>query len=416
MAFALWLTCMVGPALHGEDWPGWRGPRGDGSWNGPELPDSWPKDGLRLCWRKAIGGGFAGVTVAGGRVFVMDRQTEPVECERVICLDARTGDSIWSDRYPVAYGKLDYGTGPRAAATVFDGRVYTLGAVGHVRCLDAVTGKRLWSKDMVREHRARVPEWGFAASPVIVDDLVVVHAGGEPDGCYTAFDRRDGTLVWHSQPDPAGYATPILIDAPSGRQLVCWTPLAVLGLDPFTGKRLWGVPYQATYGVSIATPIYREGIVFVSGYWEGSKAIRLGPKATDATLIWEDNRHLRGLMSQPLYRSGHVYSLDKQFGLTCFELAGGKKIWDDDNRMTPRGRNPQATMVWLNGTSRVLVLNSEGELILARFEPSGYQEQSRTRLLGPTWAHPAYAGDCVYARSDTEIVCAALLGDPPRSR
>lgn len=99
---------------------------------------------------------------------------------------------------------------------------------------------------------------------------------------------------------------------------------------------------------------------------------------------------------------------DKRHGLTCFELATGKKVWDDDNRLTPKGRNPQAMLVWPGDDDRVLALNSDGELILARLNPRGHVEESRTKIIGGTWAHPAYAGNCVYARSDTEILCGLL--------
>jgi outer membrane protein assembly factor BamB len=198
---------------------------------------------------------------------------------------------------------------------------------------------------------------------VIVGKLVVVHVGAKPEGCLLAFDRMTGELCWRGGTDPAGYCTPILIEHNGKPQLICWSPENILSFDPATGRQLWSIPYKVTYGVSIATPIFREGLVFVSGYWHGSKAIRLGERPTDAELAWEDGRELRGLMSQPLYRDGHVYSLDKDRGLTCFELKSGRKLWDDDNRLTPRGRNPQVTLVWLEGGNalgRIIALNSEG--------------------------------------------------------
>ena len=144
-------------------------------------------------------------------------------------------------------------------------------------------------------------------------------------------------------------------------------------------------------------------------------AIQLGKKPTEAKVLWQDRR-LRALMAQPLYRKGHVYLLDKRQGLICFALRTGKKRWDDSNRMTPKGRNPQASLVWLGDSDRVIVLNSDGELILARLSPRGYQEQSRTRIIGPTWAHPAYAGACVYARNDRELVCVVLMEGKGTSR
>ena len=113
-------------------------------------------------------------------------------------------------------------------------------------------------------------------------------------------------------------------------------------------------------------------------------------------------------MSQPLYRDGHVYLLDKQHGITCFELASGRKLWDDKNRLTPRGRNPHASLVWLGDSDRFIALNAEGELVQGRFRPGGYEETSRTKVIGFTWAHPAFAGEHVFARSDEELTCVRL--------
>lgn len=398
-----------------EDWPRWRGPRGDGTWHSPQLPEVWPEAGLPVRWRQPVGGGYAGVIVADDRVYVMDRQTPETEgsgreVERLLCFDAESGDRLWTHEYRVTYGDLDYGSGPRAAPTVFDGRIYTLGALGHLWCLNAETGKPLWSHDLVAEGLAKIPEWGLAASPFIWRNLVIVHPGGEPDACLVAFDRETGELVWRSGSDPAGYATPILIGRESDQQLVCWSPLQVMGIDPADGAIRWSVPYEVTYGVSIATPIYHQGLVFVSGYWEGSKTIDPASDAGEAEVVWADRRFLRGLMSQPLARDGFVYLLDKSLGLTCFDLQSGEIRWDDrQHRMTPRGRNPQATLVWTGHEDQVLILNAEGELILARLNPEGYHEQSRTPIIGPTWAHPAYAGSTVYARDDTEVVAVSLL-------
>ncbi|HVU90313.1 MAG TPA: PQQ-binding-like beta-propeller repeat protein [Pirellulales bacterium] len=391
-----------------EDWPRWRGPRGDGTWHAPPLPEVWPADGLKTVWRQPIGGGYAGVSVADGRVLIMDRQREPVEVERVLAFDAATGRQLWKHEYPVEYGKLDYGNGPRAAPTIHEGRVYTLGALGHVLCLDAATGKSLWSHDCVAEMQAKIPDWGLSASPVVWKNLVIVHVG-VPGGSFVAFDRATGKEVWRASNDPAGYATPIIVNRSHGPQLVGWTPENVVGITLDSGHVDWQIPYKVTYGVSIATPIVRDDLVFVTGYWEGSKMVRLGQGPADAELAWEDTKQLRGLMSQPLERNGFVYSLDKQLGVTCFEMATGKKLWDDGNRLTPRGRNPQVTMVWLGDSDRTISLNAEGELVLARFTPQGYEEQSRTKIIGPTWAHPAYAGRHVFARDDAELVCVELI-------
>lgn len=422
-------TLLTAGAVAAEDWPRWRGPRGDGTWNAPQLPDRWPAGGPKTVWRQPVGGGYAGISVADGKVYTLDlcdpirptKGDEPDGTERVLCYDAATGKPLWSHRYPVRYGDLGgYANGPRSTPTVHDGKLYTLGAVGHLLCLDAVTGQVLWAKDTVKECGARVPMWGFAASPVIDGERVIVHVGAKPNGSVIAFDRRTGKEVWRSLTDDAGYCTPVLIEPESGRQLVVWTPENIHGLDPGTGKRLWSIPHKETYGVSIATPIYRDGILFVTGYWEGSKAIRLGEKPTDAELVWQDRKQLRGLMAQPLYRGGHVYTIDKGYGLTCIELKTGKKLWDDENRLTPRGRNPHASIVWLGDSDRILALNSVGELVLARLTPEGYDELSRAKGLGGrVWGHPAFVGRHMFAKTDGaeawrkagphELVCVELV-------
>jgi len=415
---------------HAEDWPRWRGPRADGTWNAPKLPEAFPEKGLETVWTQPIGGGYAGITTAEGRVFTMDleepivprKDGQPDGVERVRCFDHKTGKPLWSHGYPVKYGGLGgYNNGPRASSVFRDGKLYTLGAVGHFFCFDASSGKVHWSKDMVKEHKARVPEWGFAASPVIDGDNVLIHTGAEPDGSLIAFHRETGKEIWRSLPDPTGYCTPLIIEPKSGKQIVMWTPLNVRGLDAANGKLLWTVPYKVTYGVSIASPIFQENLVYVTGYWEGSKTIRLGEKPSDFELIHEEKREQRGLMAQPLYRDGYVYSFDRQLGLTCFELKTGKKIWDDENKLTPKARNPHASIVWIGDGDRILAVNAEGELVSARLNPKGYQELGRTKIIdGRVWGHPAFSGHDVIVRSDGgekygkgpfEIRCVRLVKD-----
>ena len=399
-------------SVGGESWPRWRGRRGDGTWNGPPFPARWPVGGLKSLWRKPIGGGHSGIVAAAGRVYTLEKLKEPADTERVICLDAASGERLWSHRYAAPYKGLSYGNGPRATPAIVADRLYTLGAVGHLFCFDSTTGKVVWSRDLVKQHGSKTPLWGFSSSPIVVDDLLIVHAGGTPDGCFLGLDRHTGKEKWRSLGDPLGYSTPLVIEQSGRRQLVCWTPSHVRGLDAKTGEAAWSHEYKVHNGVSISMPIYHRGIVLVSNYWEGVQALQLNSDLSGAKLAWEDRRNLRSLMSQPLCRGEHGYLLDKRHGLTCFELATGKKVWDDGNRMTPKGRNPQATMVWLGQSDRAVVLNSDGELLLVRLTPAGYQEISRARVIGPTWAHPAYAWGCVYVRNDDTIACIEVVPAP----
>ena len=398
------LSLVAQSAMRAEDWPQWRGVRGDGSWNAPALPMKWPEGGPPVVWESPIGAGYSGIAVVGQNVYTMDRPKEPADHERVVCLDLTTGKQRWQHVYPAAYGKLDYGKGPRTTPTVHAGRVYSIGAVGHVTCLDANDGRLIWKKDLVGDFKTNLATWGFSGSVVIHGDLAIVHAGA-PGACYIAFDKATGDERWRGGADPLGYGTPVLVKRNDHTQLIGWTPENIVSLDADTGRENWRHPYKVTYGVSIATPIVRDDIVLVCGYWEGSKAIKLGARPADSQLLWEENKWLRGLMSQPLYRDGHVYLLDKQHGLVCFKLQTGEMVWTDKNQLTPRDRNPQANLVWLGDTDRVIALNASGELILARLSPTGYEEHSRAKIIGETWAHPAFAASFALARDDNRIVC-----------
>ena len=295
-----------------------------------ENPPKWPETGLKTVWKQPVGSGYAGITVADGRLYTLDLESptakkveagKPDGTERVLCFDAATGKPLWSHRYPVRYGNLGgYANGPRTSPTVHDGKVYALGAVGHLFCFDAKSGDTVWQHDTVEKFGAKVPEWGFAGSPVIDGDNLIVHLGAKDGGCVIALDRKTGREIWRALNDPPGYCTPVVIHPKSGKQVVIWTPKNVHGIEATTGKPLWSVPYVVTYGVSITPPVFYDGIVFVTGYWEGSKAIELGEKPTDAKVIWTEAKTLRGLMAQPLYRDKHIYTMDRGFGLTGIEL------------------------------------------------------------------------------------------------
>ena len=418
VSLALLLAALSASA---EDWPRWRGPRSDGTWNAPKIPEQWPAAGLKPVWKQPLAPGYSGISVSAGRVYTMDRpwadaeMKTPADAERIVCLHAASGAPLWEHRYDASYTKIDYPKGPRCTPTVHDERVYALGAAGHLHCLDADTGEVLWRHDLVAEAKAQIPMWGLAASPVIEKDLVIVHAGLADGGCYSAYDRRTGEEVWRSGDDPAGYGTPIVVDHAGIRLMIGWNPEHIVGINAANGKLLWKVPYKVTYGVSMATPIFHEGIVLVCGYWEGSKAIKLGKKPEQADLLWEENRFLRGVMDQPLYRDGIGYLLDKQHGIVAFRYVTGEKLWTDNNQLHPRDRNPQVSMVWLGDGDRAIALNARGELILIRLTPEKLIEQSRTKIIGHTWAHPAYAGEYVYARDDEQIVCVRLTNQQDAS-
>lgn len=383
-----------------EDWPRWRGPNADGGWNPKDIPvDIARKEPVRL-WKKELSAGFGGVTTSSGRVYVMDRLKTPKEIERILCFDAESGTNIWQHTWEVSYGSMEYGTGPRSSVNITDGKAYALGATGVALCLDAGTGQVMWLVDTVKTFGAEIPKWGFAASPVIDGDRVLLHVGAKA-GSVIALDKTSGKEVWRGGPDPAGYCTPEIISHAGKRQLIAWGPEHVQSLDPESGQVNWLFPYKITYGVSIAQPFYQDGILLVSGYWHGAKALQLGKRAT---LLWENQTEMCGLMSAPLYKDGVVYMLDKTRGLQAFELKTGKILWSDDNSLTPKESNPQMSLVWMQeSTNLAALLNASGELVYVTLKPEKREELARWQIIGKTWAHPAFEGKRVFARSDKEL-------------
>jgi outer membrane protein assembly factor BamB len=398
---------LSGPGNAGAaDWPQWRGTGRDNFWPEKRLPDRLPEK-LVPRWKQPIGGGYGGIAVAGGRVFVLDRQTEPREVERVLCLDESNGKKLWSHDHAVHYGKMEFGNGPRSTPTVHRGKVYALGALGQLHCLDARTGKVLWSCDTVSEFKGRVPTWGHACSPLIDGKQVIVQVGGRPGACLVALDVDSGKEIWRSLADRPGYSSPVIIHTGKRRQLVYFTPEHVVGLEPATGKLLWSVPFEGIrHDVSISDVVCADGVLLASNYWSGSKAIQLDERGSSPKVVWE-GKALSLLMSTPLVRGKHVYALDRFRGLKCIEMRTGKVAWDSQH-VTPRDTNPQASLAWVD-EERALILNTPGELLLVKLTPVGLEKRGKVSIIGKTWAHPGFGDGCIFARSDSEIVCVPLV-------
>lgn len=401
------LIVVIAAAACGADWPQWRGPGRDGVWPEKNFPARLPAD-AKPKWRTPIGGGYSGIAVVAGKAYTLDYQRKPREIERVLCLEAATGKPLWTHSYEVAYEKMDYGNGPRCTPTVRDGKVYTLGAHGHLFCLDASSGKVLWQHDCVKEFKGRVPTWGYSCSPFVDEDRVLVQIGGLPDAGMVAFHADTGKEVWRSLGDRPGYSSPISIAGKGWRQIAYFTPQALVGLEPKTGKELWRLPVEEeiSYDVAIADVIYHDGVLLTSDYWTGCRAVRLDENGRNPKLLWK-GKQVSLLMSTPLWRDGHIYALDRSRGLKCIELATGKVKWDGAD-VAARGQNPQAALVWID--ERVLIFNEKCQLILARLTTNKYEEIGRLTILDKfVWAHPAFADGCLYFRDDTEIVCVPIV-------
>jgi outer membrane protein assembly factor BamB len=416
------LGVLVSPSI-ADDWPQWRGPNRDGVWTETGLVEHFESPVLAIRWRAPVTGGYNGPTVAGGRVFVMDRVTRPSQQERIHCFDAATGQELWSYAYECPYQSVQYGSGPRAAVTIADGRAYSLGTMGHLHCLDAASGSVLWSHDCRKDCGAKVPVWGIAAAPLVEGDLVIVQIGGRDNACLVAFDKADGRERWRALNDPPSYSAPIVIEQAGRRVLVCITGARVVGLDPTTGRLYWEHPFPPVQMViTIATPVFDGKHLVVTSFFDGMLVLDVSQDKLAVERLWHrrgrnerDTDALHCCISTPIVLGDYIYGVDSYGELRCLDLKTGDRLWEDLTAV-PKARWANIHIV-RNG-DKVWMFNERGELIIARLAPDGFHEISRAKLIDPTeeqldernvcWSHPAFANKCVYARNGRELVCADL--------
>jgi outer membrane protein assembly factor BamB len=427
-----WLSGMVSVAILGavaaparaDDWPQYRGPKRDGVWREQGIVERFSGPQLPIKWRVTVSNGYSSPTVADGRVFVTDRVTEPKSQERVHCFAAADGKPLWSHVYDANYGGVQVPNGPRASVTVDEGRAYSLGTVGHLFCFEAATGKVLWGRDLQKEYRIRMPDWGIAAAPLVEKELLILHVGGEDGACFVALDKKTGQERWKALNDRPSYSPPVLIEQADQRVLVCWTAERLAGLDPMTGKLHWEYPFPSKMNIDqVVMPVVSGDLLYVSAVYEGSLMLRLAKDRLAVEQVWERNlqtpRETDGiqiLMANPLLFEGHVFGINYFGELRCLDALTGKRVWENTTIM-PRAN--WATAHLIRHGSRTWLFNEKGQLIIANVSPKGYEEISRTQLIRPTmgqlnqrggvcWSHPAFANQHVFVRNDEELVCASL--------
>lgn len=407
-----------------EDWPQWRGARRDGVWRETGILEKFETDRIPLRWSIAVGGGYSGPTVAGGRVFVMDRPKDGTE--RILCVDWKTGATLWEISYEASYEGFTYTAGPRASVTVHDGRAYALGAAGHLHCAEAASGKLLWKRDLRKEYRIRMPLWGIAAHPIIEGDHLITQIGGEGDACVVALDRKSGEERWKAFSDEASYSPPIAIDHGGRRVIVMALGFRLVAFSPADGKLLWDhAQPKSSWPISIPAPAVQGDLLFFSAAHSGSVLFRLLPDKPAPEVVWENGGRKRSpdvltpVIPDPILMNGLVAGVQTDGDLRCLDLKTGKRLWETTAVM-PKAWHATMHLVRAGETGdRAWIFSEQGNLILARLTADGYTELTRATLIDPTleqgprgravtWAHPAYAYRHVFARSDRKLVCADL--------
>lgn len=414
-----------------DDWRQWRGDNRDGRWNETGIVQGFTTDSLKVLWSQEIDAGYCGPTVADGRVFVMDRQARPEQKERVLCFDSATGEPLWTYAYDSVYVSVGYVAGPRASVSIDEDRAYALGTMGNMNCLNVEDGSVIWQRDLNQEYgfvaNSTMPIWGIAASPLVYQDLVILHIGGSDAACIVGLDKMTGEERWRALDDRAQYSSPIIIQQNGRDVLVCWTGDNVAGVDPTDGTIRWRYGFKPLrMPIGIATPIVKDNQIFLTSFYDGSLMLRFSPDSFEVEKVWsavgpneKATEALQSLIGTPVWIADHIYGADSFGELGCIRASDGQRVWEDQSAV-PLARWSTIHMVQ-NGDS-IWMFNERGELILGSLSPAGFTETSRAKIIEPTqeqlrqrdgvcWSHPAFANRCVFVRNDERIVCISLAGE-----
>lgn len=392
LAAALLLVTLLARAA---DWPQWRGPHRDGRLPEAVWPENLGEDRLRAVWRTELGPGYSGPLVDGGRVYVTESKDQAYEA--AMAFDRSTGKTLWRTEWEgyvsVPFFARANGDWIRSTPALDGDRLYVAGMRDVLLSLDAGSGAIRWQVDFVRDTGAPVPEFGFVASPLVVDDFVYVQAGAS----LAKLDKHTGKIVWQTLRDEGGmwgsaFSSPVMATLAGRRQCVVQTRQELAGVDPETGEVLWLQPIKAFRGMNILTPVVVDDELFTTAY--GGRAqgftVTVGDAGWKLTERWQGRAE--GYMSTPVLIDGHAYLHLRNQRVTCLDWKTGEARWTTEERF---GK------YWslVAGRNQILALDERGWLYLWRANPERFELLDSRRLTEEeTWAHLAVSDRDLYTR------------------
>ncbi len=385
------------------EWPGFRGPQRDGIVHGSSIATDWKQSPPSPIWRRPVGPGWSSFSVSGDVIFTQEQRGEE---EVVSCYSRSTGEPVWTHGDPVRFYESNAGPGPRSTPTLANGRVYTFGATGLVNALDARDGSVIWSRDAAADTKRKVPHWGFASSPLVMNDLVVVAASGG----IAAYDIASGEPRWLGPEGGWGYSSPHSLTIDGVPQIVHLNGAGALGLSPADGSILWKHEWK---GDGIVQPaLSPDGDVLVgSGSGLSGEVGLRSLKVARGASGWSAEERWTTIGLKPYFNDyvihkGHAFGFDGSM-LSCVDLKDGQRRWKG-------GRYGQGQLILLADQDLLLVLSESGELALVSAAPDNYTELARVPALeGKTWNHPVLAGDTLLVRNDHEMAAFRLSSARP---
>ncbi len=380
------------------DWPGFRGPERNNIIRGVRIETDWSKSPPVEIWRKTIGPGWSSFAVRGNFIYTQEQRGND---EVVSCYNLTTGEPVWRHRDAARFYESNAGPGPRGTPAVSNGRVHTFGATGILNAIDARNGAVVWSRNAAIDTKTKIPGWGFASSPLVVGDTVIVAAAG----ALAAYDVAKGNPRWFGPTGGHGYSSPQLSTINGVQQVLLLNGEGAISVAPSDGKLLWKHEWKSD---GIVQPAVLAGgdVLIGSGSGIGVEvglrrvAVAHGAEGWSVQERWTSN-FLKPYYNDFVVHKGHAFGFDGSI-LACIDLADGKRKWKG-------GRYGHGQLVVLPDQDLLLALSEEGELALVKASPDQFTEIARFKAIeGKTWNHPVLAGNVLLVRNGEEMAAFRL--------
>ena len=385
------------PAKKRAEWPGFRGPNRDGIVRGLEIETDWSQTPPVALWRRPIGPGWSSFAVRGDLIYTQEQRGED---EIVSAYRLTTGEPVWRHRDAVRFWESNGGAGPRATPTVNNDRVDAFGATGILNALDASNGTVVWTRDVASDTGRRVPDWGFASSPLVVDDVVIVAAAGTLAG----YDAATGKQRWQGPSYGGSYSSPHRVTVDGVLQVVLLGGPGAISVAPADGTVLW--EHKWSPGAMVQPAVISDGSVLVNAITAtggiGTRRLAVAHQAGGWNVEerWTSNG-LKPYFNDLVVHKGHAFGFDGTI-LSAIGLDDGVRRWKG-------GRYGSGQLVLLADQDLLLVVSEEGELVLVSATPDQFREIARVPAIeGKTWNHPAVVGDVVLVRNGEEMAAVRL--------
>ena len=392
--------------VRADDWPHWRGPSFNGVSTETGWTTVWPQEGPRQLWKAGVGIGFSSMAVSNGRVYTIGNTNNQ---DTVFCFDAEKGSVLWKHSYPCGLRPQYNEGGPGSTPTVDGDRVFTLSKEGHLFCFEAGSGKVVWQRDVVPEDGVTMPRWGFAGSPLVQGDRLLLNVGT----AGMAVRQDTGAVIWLSGKAAAGYATPVPVKIDGREAFLVFGAKALFCVAVRGGQELWRYPWTTKWDMNIADPIVRGDHVFISTFDQGGAVLKFD--ARGAAEVWH-NQNLANHFNSCVLVEGFLFGVhgntDRPPGeFRCVDFATGELKW----------RHPDSGFgSVLVADGKLIVLSDKGELMVAPPAPGVFKPMARAQVLGgKCWTTPVLANGRLYCRNVQGVLVAldvrASAGSaPPR--